>query len=163
MGSSSIHKYLCQVFEHLHYFKYSFNINILDDARSFPSLWKVTQGYLNKYPNTLHQESSLQWILSDEPALFKDYTGGTLPWQLRGYNGCQFFSNFESMILFYNTRSKIINSLRYLDTVGDLNFFRSEKYMQYFEYLDKKGGFFYERWGMAKSEAQFQFVQVNRS
>ena len=32
---------------------------------------------------------------------------------------------------------------------GDLNFFRSEKYIRFFEYLDSKGGFYYERWGDA--------------
>lgn len=44
------------------------------------------------------------------------------------YNGCHFWSNFE---------------------VGNLNFWRSEAYTKYFEYLDQAGGFFYERWGDA--------------
>lgn len=44
------------------------------------------------------------------------------------YNRCHFWSNFE---------------------IGDLNFFRSPEYQAFFEYLDRKGGFFYERWGDA--------------
>ncbi|ODV62845.1 glycosyltransferase family 15 protein [Ascoidea rubescens DSM 1968] len=44
------------------------------------------------------------------------------------YNLCHFWSNFE---------------------IASLNFFRSDKYREYFEYLDKTGGFFYERWGDA--------------
>lgn len=44
------------------------------------------------------------------------------------YNLCHFWSNFE---------------------IGSLNFFRSKEYGEYFEYLDKSGGFFYERWGDA--------------
>ncbi|RLV93791.1 Glycolipid 2-alpha-mannosyltransferase 1 [Spathaspora sp. JA1] len=44
------------------------------------------------------------------------------------YNGCHFWSNFE---------------------IGSLDFYRSEAYRKYFEYLDKAGGFFYERWGDA--------------
>lgn len=44
------------------------------------------------------------------------------------YNGCHFWSNFE---------------------VGKLDFWNSEAYLKYFEYLDKSGGFFYERWGDA--------------
>ncbi|KAJ1970740.1 hypothetical protein H4R35_005686, partial [Dimargaris xerosporica] len=44
------------------------------------------------------------------------------------YNMCHFWSNFE---------------------IGDLSFFRSERYLKYFEYLDHEGGFFYERWGDA--------------
>ncbi|KAM5438646.1 alpha 1,2-mannosyltransferase 2.4.1 [Microsporum ferrugineum] len=44
------------------------------------------------------------------------------------YNLCHFWSNFE---------------------VGDLNFFRSQKYLDFFNLLDQEGGFFYERWGDA--------------
>lgn len=40
------------------------------------------------------------------------------------YNLCHFWSNFE---------------------IGDLNFLRSPEYTAYFDYLDKAGGFFYER------------------
>ncbi|KAG7661543.1 uncharacterized protein J8A68_004912 [[Candida] subhashii] len=42
------------------------------------------------------------------------------------YNGNHYWSNFE---------------------VGDLNFFRSNAYMKYFDYMDRAGGFYYERWG----------------
>ncbi|KAI0393864.1 glycosyltransferase family 15 protein [Xylariaceae sp. FL0594] len=41
---------------------------------------------------------------------------------------CHFWSNFE---------------------IADLDFFRSRAYREYFEYLDKAGGFYYERWGDA--------------
>ena len=44
------------------------------------------------------------------------------------YNLCHFWSNFE---------------------IADLNFWRGEAYTKYFEYLDQKGGFYYERWGDA--------------
>ncbi|KAI5806772.1 nucleotide-diphospho-sugar transferase [Peziza echinospora] len=44
------------------------------------------------------------------------------------YNLCHFWSNFE---------------------IGDLNFWRSKAYIDFFEHLDKAGGFFYERWGDA--------------
>lgn len=44
------------------------------------------------------------------------------------YNRCHFWSNFE---------------------IGDLDFWRGESYMKFFEYLDNKGGFYYERWGDA--------------
>ena len=44
------------------------------------------------------------------------------------YNLCHFWSNFE---------------------IGKLDFLRSKAYLSYFEYLDKAGGFFYERWGDA--------------
>lgn len=44
------------------------------------------------------------------------------------YNLCHFWSNFE---------------------IASLDFFRGEAYEAFFEYLDKTGGFFYERWGDA--------------
>lgn len=44
------------------------------------------------------------------------------------YNLCHFWSNFE---------------------VGDLDFWRSDAYRTFFDYLDRSGGFFYERWGDA--------------
>lgn len=46
----------------------------------------------------------------------------------KNYNGCHFWSNFE---------------------IANLNFFRGELYQKYFDFLDKKGGFYYERWGDA--------------
>ncbi|KAL0581728.1 hypothetical protein V5O48_000310 [Marasmius crinis-equi] len=44
------------------------------------------------------------------------------------YNRCHFWSNFE---------------------IGDLDFWRGEAYGKFFDFLDKKGGFYYERWGDA--------------
>lgn len=44
------------------------------------------------------------------------------------YNLCHFWSNFE---------------------IADLRFLRSDAYREYFKFLDKTGGFFYERWGDA--------------
>ncbi|KIJ62421.1 glycosyltransferase family 15 protein [Hydnomerulius pinastri MD-312] len=44
------------------------------------------------------------------------------------YNLCHFWSNFE---------------------IADMDFWRSEVYVSFFEFLDQKGGFYYERWGDA--------------
>ncbi|RVX66048.1 Alpha-1,2 mannosyltransferase KTR1 [Exophiala mesophila] len=44
------------------------------------------------------------------------------------YNKCHFWSNFE---------------------IGNLDWLRSQPYLDFFESLDKDGGFFYERWGDA--------------
>ncbi|KAJ9647887.1 hypothetical protein H2199_001663 [Coniosporium tulheliwenetii] len=94
--------------------KYGFNMNILDDARSFPSLWSRTRAFINKYPELLHPESDLDWLLDAQNS--------------GDYNNCQFFSNFE---------------------IGDLRFFRGEQNEKYFDWLDKSGGFYYERFGDA--------------
>ncbi|KAK1232200.1 hypothetical protein PQX77_004574, partial [Marasmius sp. AFHP31] len=42
------------------------------------------------------------------------------------YNLCHFWSNFE---------------------IADMDFWRGEAYQAFFEYLDSRGGFYYERWG----------------
>ena len=94
--------------------KYGFNMNILDDARSFPSLWRTTQDFMNEHPELIHPEADLNWLV--------DMTN------IGEYNNCQFFSNFE---------------------IGDLNFFRARPNEAYFNWLDRAGGFFYERFGDA--------------
>ncbi|KAM9893177.1 hypothetical protein OXX79_004471 [Metschnikowia pulcherrima] len=63
-----------------------------------------------------------QYLAKDNNYGWLSETGGET------YNGCHFWSNFE---------------------VGALKFWRSEAYMKYFDFLDKSGGFFYERWGDA--------------
>ncbi|KAL8637503.1 MAG: hypothetical protein Q9228_005230 [Teloschistes exilis] len=94
--------------------KYGFNMNILDDARSFPSLWARTRSFINAHPELIHPEADLDWLLDAR-------NNGD-------YNNCQFFSNFE---------------------VGDLNFFRGKANEKYFDWLDRGGGFYYERFGDA--------------
>ena len=94
---------------------YGFNMAILDDARSFPSLWQRTRAFLGAHPEHVHPQSDPSWLL-DTATLAQDY------------NNCQFFSNFE---------------------IGSLDFFRSEAYQAYFDWLDHSGGFFYERFGDA--------------
>jgi len=44
------------------------------------------------------------------------------------YNLCHYWSNFE---------------------IGDMEFWRGDEYSQFFDFLDRKGGFYYERWGDA--------------
>ncbi|KAL4987053.1 nucleotide-diphospho-sugar transferase [Aspergillus falconensis] len=44
------------------------------------------------------------------------------------YNKCHFWSNFE---------------------IGSLDWLRSKEYLNYFDFLDRAGGFYYERWGDA--------------
>lgn len=94
--------------------KYGFNMAILDDARSFPTLWKETRRFMQAHPELVHPEADLDWLTDSSNAM--------------EYNNCQFFSNFE---------------------IGDLNFFRGGANRKYFEWLDKAGGFFYERYGDA--------------
>ena len=93
--------------------KYGFNMNILDDARSFPSLWPRTKSFVKESPQLLHPNADLSWLIDTNTS---------------SYNNCQFFSNFE---------------------IGSLNYWRSPQHQAYFDFLDKAGGFYYERWGDA--------------
>lgn len=94
--------------------KYGFNMNILDDARSFPSLWLRTQAFINTHPELIHPDSDYAWLLDSQSN--------------NDYSNCQFFSNFE---------------------IGSLAFWRSPQHAAYFDWLDKAGGFYYERFGDA--------------
>ncbi|KAJ7449826.1 glycosyltransferase family 15 protein [Mycena latifolia] len=62
-------------------------------------------------------------LVSDDNAMdFLSDDGGET------YNRCHFWSNFE---------------------IGDLDLWRGEAYSKFFDFLDEKGGFYYERWGDA--------------
>ncbi|KAI6022688.1 glycosyltransferase family 15 protein [Pisolithus marmoratus] len=58
------------------------------------------------------------------------------------YNRCHFWSNFE---------------------LGDMDFWRSEAYTKFFDYLDSQGGFYYERWGDAPVHSIGAALFANRS
>ena len=60
---------------------YGFNMAILDDARSFASLWSTTREFITDNPGLIHPEGNLDWLLDPATGL--------------NYNNCQFFSNFE--------------------------------------------------------------------
>lgn len=60
----------------------------------------------------------------------------------QAYTSCHFWSNFE---------------------IGNLNFFRSQKYLEYPDHLDKSGGFFYERWGDAPVHTNALVMMLDKS
>ncbi|KAI1086305.1 glycosyltransferase family 15 protein [Rostrohypoxylon terebratum] len=59
---------------------YGVNIGILDDARSFPSLWERTKEFIDKNGELIHPKADLEWVLHDSNG---------------EYNNRQFYSNFE--------------------------------------------------------------------
>lgn len=110
---------------------YGFNMAILDDARSFPSLWERTQAFKKSNPAIIHREADMRWLLhkTGEPdRIIRSGAGYQAAARDEQYNSCQFYSNFE---------------------VGSLKFFRGKEHQAYFQHLDKSGGFFYERYGDA--------------
>ncbi|KAJ2702036.1 hypothetical protein FB645_004414 [Coemansia sp. IMI 203386] len=80
-------------------------------------------------------------------AAYPEYamSNNTLQWLTTpngGYNMCHFWSNFE---------------------IASLNFFRSPQYMAYFDFLDRAGGFFLERWGDAPVHSLAVAMFLNKS
>ena len=102
---------------------YGFTINLYDSPQSITGLWPATEEFLAAPENAglVHENSAIEWLTD---ARFRP--GNTL--RAHGYSTCHFWSNFE---------------------IGDLDFWRSEPYVRYFNHLDKSGGFYYERWGDA--------------
>ena len=104
--------------------KYGFVISIFEYEDTVTTLWDAVEEFMDTYPEILHPNNSLSFLTDTTMVgrFFPVVDSNT------DYNLCHFWSNFE---------------------IGDLNFFRSDEYLQYFNYLDSKGGFYYERWGDA--------------
>jgi mannosyltransferase len=100
---------------------YGFTINLYDDPKTLPTLWPTTVEFLAKHPEYLHERNAMKWVTDDTRR--PDYNR-----KAQGYSTCHFWSNFE---------------------VADMSFWRSQAYEDYFNHLDRAGGFFYERWGDA--------------
>ena len=104
---------------------YGFIIAILEYENTIPGLWNTVEGFMKEYPHMLHPNNSLDFLTTHETELNK---GAPMVESSTNYNLCHFWSNFE---------------------IANLNFFRSLEYNTYFDYLDRTGGFYYERWGDA--------------
>lgn len=99
---------------------YGFVINLYDSPQSVETLWPTAKDFFYQHPEYVHENNALQWIIQNNREFHHRVANG--------YSTCHFWSNFE---------------------IGRLDFFRSEAYQEYFKYLDRAGGFFYERWGDA--------------
>ncbi|GMM32586.1 mannosyltransferase [Martiniozyma asiatica (nom. inval.)] len=104
--------------------KYGFIVGLHEYPETIPTLWDNVKAFFDENPNYLHPNSAIDFLIKNEQIGFNpEYITDGIE-----YNMCHFWSNFE---------------------IGDLNFFRSKEYIEYFEYLSNKGGFHYERWGDA--------------
>ncbi|EGW33040.1 mannosyltransferase [Spathaspora passalidarum NRRL Y-27907] len=104
---------------------YGFIVTFLEYENTIPTLWPTVESFMKENPDLIHPNNSLDFITTHENSL-NSYID-LIP-SSSDYNLCHFWSNFE---------------------IANLNFFRSEAYGRYFDYLDKSGGFYYERWGDA--------------
>jgi mannosyltransferase len=100
---------------------YGFNINIHDSPESVATLWPETLKFIEDHPEYLDKNNAREWLEDGSRRPDNKLIAN-------GYSTCHFWSNFE---------------------IGDLSFWRSKKYRDFFDHLDRAGGFFYERWGDA--------------
>lgn len=100
---------------------YGFTINIYDIPETIRLLWTLTVEFSEKNPNYLHPNGAYDWLTTPghRPEKYE---------MTHGYSTCHFWLNFE---------------------IGDMDFYRGEAYTNWFNHLDKAGGFYYERWGDA--------------
>ncbi|KAI0457718.1 glycolipid 2-alpha-mannosyltransferase [Xylaria acuta] len=109
---------------------YGFTIALWEVGKSCPGLfrattnWKESRGVATTSLWSAMMEAS--WI----PFPFRRFLGWLPHRDAYGdaWSLCHYWSNFE---------------------IADMDFFRSKAYQDYFDYLDKKGGFYNERWGDA--------------
>ena len=100
---------------------YGFTITLYDSAESLPRLWPETLKFMAAHQDYVHPNNALRWLTDSQR---RPDTNA----KAHGYSTCHFWSNFE---------------------IADMTFWRSRVYQDYFDHLDRAGGFFYERWGDA--------------
>ncbi|KAJ2356454.1 hypothetical protein GGF43_002067 [Coemansia sp. RSA 2618] len=124
-----------------------FTCAILTDPFRFMAENHKVYGFaitLREFPSTVR---SLWATTNAFRTAYPDYVvpGNTLRWLTADtgeYNMCHFWSNFE---------------------IASLAFLRSEQYLAYFDFLDRAGGFFYERWGDAPVHSLAVAMFLNKS
>ncbi|KAK7054875.1 hypothetical protein VNI00_003338 [Paramarasmius palmivorus] len=98
---------------------YSFTISLYEWEPTIPTLWSTVQEFIKEHPEYVEPHNALGFLTDNG----------------QNYNLCHcesfpllFWSNFE---------------------IADMDFWRGEAYQAFFDFLESKGGFYYERWGDA--------------
>lgn len=118
--------------------KYGFVIAIYEYENTIPTLWNTVKHFIQDNQDIIDMETNSYNFITDSSII------GQFPPVIDSntdYNLCHFWSNFE---------------------IGDLNFFRSEEYIRFFNFLDETGGFYYERWGDAPVHSIAVSLLLNR-
>ncbi|KAI5369181.1 Putative glycosyl transferase, family 15, nucleotide-diphospho-sugar transferase [Septoria linicola] len=110
--------------------RYGYNMALWERGQTVPSLFRKISDYkVDQYFRTtalwtaMLDASYMPWPFRGVLAMLRNRDGNGDLW-----NVCHFWSNFE---------------------IADLDFYRSDAYRNLFDYLDRDGGFYYERWGDA--------------
>ena len=121
--------------------KYGFVISLYEYEDTIPTLWDAVEEYIELYEEEvgLDFENNAYNFITDKDIIGKTYQVIDSD---SDYNLCHFWSNFE---------------------IGDLNFYRSDRYLEFFKFLEEKGGFYYERWGDAPVHTIAAALLLNRN
>ncbi|KAL8732955.1 MAG: hypothetical protein Q9181_003761 [Wetmoreana brouardii] len=110
--------------------KYSFVLSLYEYVETIPTLWDSVKTFMKEHPEHIVEDNSMKFLSDDK--------GDT-------YNHCHFVSYegcLQDPMLTYTAKWSNFE-------IGNLDWLRSQAYTDYFDRLDKDGGFFYERWGDA--------------
>jgi mannosyltransferase len=104
---------------------YGYTIALQEIGKTAPSLFRLVEQYKEQHKvgtdiwKAILNASWLTWPFRKLLANFSHHTRDGDSW-----NFCHYWSNFE---------------------IADLEFFRSKRYRDFFQYLDRSGGFYFER------------------
>ncbi|KAI9028146.1 nucleotide-diphospho-sugar transferase [Phycomyces nitens] len=106
--------------------QYAFTIAFVEHAGTIPTLWSTIREFVRV--STANGKNYFPNLVTESLYRFVTEEDG------ESYNSCHFWTNFE---------------------IARLDLWQTEAYRNMFEFLDKSGGFFYERWGDAPVHSIF--------
>ncbi|KAJ6502537.1 glycosyltransferase family 15 protein [Mycena sanguinolenta] len=121
-----------------YYWRVEPNVKFFCDIQYDPFVWMESHDKVYGFTISLEEHEptvptlwdSVKEFMSQYPHLIEPENSMDFLSDNKGekYNMCHYWSNFE---------------------IADMDFWRGQAYTQFFEFLDAKGGFYYERWGDA--------------
>ncbi|KAF7363459.1 Glycosyltransferase family 15 protein [Mycena sanguinolenta] len=121
-----------------YYWRVEPNVKFFCDIQYDPFVWMESHDKVYGFTISLEEHeptvptlwASVKEFMSQYPHLIEPDNSMNFLSDDKGekYNLCHYWSNFE---------------------IADMDFWRGQAYTQFFEFLDAKGGFYYERWGDA--------------
>lgn len=127
--------------------KYSFTLSLYEYIDTIPTLWDSTKKFMKNHPEHIVENNSMDFLSDD---------GGET------YNRCHFVSCDEPRPIHCYQRVNLAVPQWSNFEIGSLNWLRSDQYMDFFESLDRDGGFFYERWGDAPVHSIAAGLMLNK-
>lgn len=103
-----------------------FTISLLEWEATIPSLWSTVKEFIALYPQHIDPQNAMDFLSND---------GGAT------YNRCHCKQFLLSPTQHHIAYDKTVWSNF---EIADLDFWRSRRYQDFFNYLENKGGFYYE-------------------